>query len=33
MLKPNKYIYEGDLYKIKNPTNLMIRKIQDELVK
>ena len=33
MLKPDKYIYEGDLYKIKNPTNLMIRKIQDELSK
>ena len=33
MLKPDKYIYEGDLYKIKNPTNLMIRKIQEELSK
>ena len=33
MLKSSKYIYENDLYKIKNPTNIMIREIQDELVK
>ena len=33
MLKSSKYIYENDLYKIKNPTNIMIREIQEELSK
>ena len=33
MLKSSKYIYEKDLYKIKNPTNIMIREIQEELSK